>query len=278
MGEKVKYPDQIATRDIVKFLGKSRKVPIPSYIKFVFGEGDTEENLWAGVEYLINYDYSAKLRLIHATTPPTAYFNNELCYANALLSAEYYYKRQRHLLKQINYPKVMMTDPEQLTLQAICRQAKRQGMIMVEVGSWMGGSTAIMGLEAEKVNGVVFAVDFHHWFGDGIFVLFREIMRNMKLWGKNVVPMLMPSTTAALIFIDEIADVIFIDASHDYQSILLDITRWFPKVRIGGILCGHDCDDKHPGIIKALKECFGENGYTVTTGTSIWSIKRMAEK
>ncbi|MBK9140856.1 MAG: class I SAM-dependent methyltransferase [Candidatus Melainabacteria bacterium] len=35
-------------------------------------------------------------------------------------------------------------------------------------------------------------------------------------------------------------DVLFIDGSHDFASVLLDLQTWMPHVREGGIVCGDD--------------------------------------
>lgn len=39
---------------------------------------------------------------------------------------------------------------------------------------------------------------------------------------------------------DYTKDFIYIDALHDYDSVLADIQAWWPKVRKGGMLAGHD--------------------------------------
>ena len=52
--------------------------------------------------------------------------------------------------------------------------------------------------------------------------------------------------------------MVFIDADHSYENTKQDIQDWFPKVRVGGILCGHDIDHKEwPGVGKAVREIFG---------------------
>lgn len=57
-------------------------------------------------------------------------------------------------------------------------------------------------------------------------------------------------------FEDPSADIVFIDAAHDEQSVRDDIKRWWPFVRQGGMLCGHDFNHKWPGVERAVAECF----------------------
>ncbi len=35
-------------------------------------------------------------------------------------------------------------------------------------------------------------------------------------------------------------DLVYLDASHDELNVIKDIACWYPKLRVGGILCGHD--------------------------------------
>ena len=48
------------------------------------------------------------------------------------------------------------------------------------------------------------------------------------------------------------ADLIFIDADHRYEAVRQDIIKFTPKLRPGGILCGHDID--YPGVNRAVNE------------------------
>lgn len=45
---------------------------------------------------------------------------------------------------------------------------------------------------------------------------------------------------------------IYLDGSHDEQSVINDVTAWFPLLESNGILAGHDFDDTHPGVIDAV--------------------------
>lgn len=48
------------------------------------------------------------------------------------------------------------------------------------------------------------------------------------------------SAMAVARFYDASFDFVFIDAEHTTPAVITDITLWKPKIRKGGILCGHD--------------------------------------
>ncbi len=55
-------------------------------------------------------------------------------------------------------------------------------------------------------------------------------------------------------------DLIFIDGNHEYCQVKEDILSWLPKIRVGGILAGHDYDPTIPifdGVKRAVDEIFG---------------------
>jgi FkbM family methyltransferase len=63
-------------------------------------------------------------------------------------------------------------------------------------------------------------------------------------------------------------DFAYLDARHDYDSVLEDLTAWFDRVRPGGILAGHDyLDGDFPagrfGVRSAVDAFFAERGITV---------------
>ena len=49
-----------------------------------------------------------------------------------------------------------------------------------------------------------------------------------------------PSLSALRMFSDESLDFVYIDANHDFPNFVNDIHEWIKKVKIGGIVSGHD--------------------------------------
>lgn len=59
---------------------------------------------------------------------------------------------------------------------------------------------------------------------------------------------------------DESLDFVYIDARHEYQYVKEDIEGWFKKVRVGGIVSGHDYVEREGfGVIQAVSEFVNEN-------------------
>lgn len=49
-------------------------------------------------------------------------------------------------------------------------------------------------------------------------------------------------------FADESIDFVFIDSDHSFEHITEDIAQWGKKVRKGGIISGHDFDDRRNSV------------------------------
>lgn len=78
----------------------------------------------------------------------------------------------------------------------------------------------------------------------------------------------MTSVEAAAKVPDRSFDFVYIDARHDYDSVLEDLEAWCSKVRPGGILAGHDyVDGDLPEgefyVKSAVDEYFGARGIPV---------------
>jgi hypothetical protein len=67
-------------------------------------------------------------------------------------------------------------------------------------------------------------------------------------------------------FPDGYFDFVFIDADHEYEGVKRDILAWYPKVRKGGFLMGHDTHAD--GVRRAVMECL--TNYEVSYDTFCW--------
>lgn len=59
-------------------------------------------------------------------------------------------------------------------------------------------------------------------------------------WESKIKVMRMLTREAANEVADESLDYVYVDARHDYCGCREDMDRWWPKVRPGGMLAGHD--------------------------------------
>lgn len=132
------------------------------------------------------------------------------------------------------------------------------GSTFVEVGVWKGKSAAYMAVEIANSNKNIdfYCVDtwegsVEHQNNPELPRLFEIFTENMKPVEKYYKPMKMKSLEAVHLFEDNSLDFVFIDGSHEYEDVKDDIAFWLPKVKIGGILAGHDYH--HQPIREAIK-------------------------
>ena len=136
------------------------------------------------------------------------------------------------------------------------------GSKFIETGCWKGRSSAYMAVEIinSKKNIDFYCVDnwkfkiqlTHNYIAaefwnnlsykdlDEVYDLYDVFIFNMKPLEKYYIPLKMDSIEASNKFNDNYFDFIFLDASHDKNQIKSEILSWLPKLKVGGILAGHD--------------------------------------
>jgi cephalosporin hydroxylase len=154
-----------------------------------------------------------------------------------------------------------------LYLDQINRAPEDWPSVFVEVGTWRGCSLAFLAVQAWHsgktisiigVDGFEASPDTHmsQNAANGDFPTLESVQEHFtQLPSVRLIKAL--SWDAATQFEDESVDFVFIDAAHDFESVAKDIEAWYPKVRRGGTLAGHDYTYSYPGVIAAVHQKFG---------------------
>jgi len=82
------------------------------------------------------------------------------------------------------------------------------------------------------------------------------------------------SSIASLDYIDEYFDLVFIDADHRREGFTADIRAWFPKVKVGGILCGHDYGNPYWPVKEIVDEIFGDE-IKIWKPFFVWATRKL---
>lgn len=150
--------------------------------------------------------------------------------------------------------------------------AAADGAHFVEVGSWLGKSTVFM---ASKIRQSGKAIKFdcvdnwqggsdkeNGWAGKTSIErmnrdLFAEFMGNLARCEVTdvVTPIRSDSSEAAGRYADGSLDFVFIDADHSEAAVACDLRAWWPKIKPGGWLAGHDYHEVGP---QAAADAFAE--------------------
>lgn len=148
----------------------------------------------------------------------------------------------------------------------------------IEVGCWLGLSTRHIATLLQP-NGKLYAID--HWLGSvehqglpGLSTLYEQFLSNVIHAGLTnaIVPIRMNSLAAVeqIKLMGVVPDFIYIDASHDTDSVFADLNAWFPLVKGHGIICG---DDWTWGSVRAAVEMFALlNQLTIDASDNFWRL------
>lgn len=83
-------------------------------------------------------------------------------------------------------------------------------------------------------------IDISNYVEDGQTDNFLTTFKTVYPYGNRVSIIRDLSTEAARIFPDNYFDFVYLDACHLYKDVMDDLQAWYPKIRIGGYLMGHD--------------------------------------
>lgn len=157
--------------------------------------------------------------------------------------------------------------------------------VIVEVGCWLGRSSSYVAGLARARGLTLVCVDAWAGSSDRFDAQYRKLLANRDIeaeFRRHLDALALaadirrtPSLAAAATFAPSSVDLVFLDASHDEAAITADIAAWWPTLRAGGILAGHDYRDDHPGVVAAVDHAVAQHGLTLTRGPgSLWALRQ----
>jgi hypothetical protein len=110
--------------------------------------------------------------------------------------------------------------------------------------------------------------------------VYWQFLANVSLSGHSdvILPFPVTSSCAAAILshYGVVADLIYIDAGHEEDEVLIDLKRFWPLLRPGGYMIGDDYADYWPGVVKAVLTFFAERGRRVASQQAKWVVRKPA--
>ena len=82
------------------------------------------------------------------------------------------------------------------------------------------------------------------------------------------------SSEASRLFDLESLDFVYLDANHSYEGCKKDLELWYPKIKTGGVIAGHDYPS-WPGVKQAVDEFFKDKLFEVDQDSFIYIKKRL---
>lgn len=173
--------------------------------------------------------------------------------------------------------------------------------LIVEVGVWKGASaTHLANCLKRAGSGVLFAVDtwtgaLEFWtrrftsgsadperdlkFRNGMPTVYYSFLSNMvhQRVSDYVVPFPVPGRLAAALFAEKgmQADLVHIDAAHEYEDVVDDIRRWWPLVHPCGVLMGDDYSEWYTDdVVRAVDEWTAREGLTLEVEAPKWIVRK----
>lgn len=160
---------------------------------------------------------------------------------------------------------------------------------IAEIGVYKGRGTALWNVELinRNIKYDYYAIDHfegseEHKLADNVPTM-EQAIENLKpidssLY-ENIKLVKCESIYASKLFKTKYFDIVYIDGSHDYKSVLKDIKAWYSRVKPNGIICGDDFNEHWNGVVDAVIEFAQSKNLTIEKiGTSQWMIKKMETK
>jgi hypothetical protein len=157
--------------------------------------------------------------------------------------------------------------------------------IGVEIGVAYGGhsESILKNTNIEKLYGIDPYFNYEGYEGDGqckeqdvMDDIYDFVKKRLSFYDERYELIRELSNVAVDKFSDNSLDFVYIDGNHFEEYFKQDVNDWWPKIKEGGALCGHDYDHYFfPGITNYVN-FFSKNLNLelFKLGTHVWMIKK----
>lgn len=105
--------------------------------------------------------------------------------------------------------------------------------------------------------------------------LYDKFLSNIEPVSDYIKVIKSDSVEASFLYEDNSIDFLFVDGSHEYEDVKKDLIVWFPKVKKGGVMAGHDYTGDWKSVRKAVDEFGFENNLKVSAiSVGSWIINK----
>lgn len=113
------------------------------------------------------------------------------------------------------------------------------------VGAEIGVERGMFTVKLSEFGGKLYAIDAweayngyrEHVSQVKMEEMYQETLRRVP---RNVKVVRGYSMDVVTQFVDNSLDFVYIDGNHDFKNVAMDLCEWYKKVRVGGIVSGHD--------------------------------------
>ncbi len=161
-----------------------------------------------------------------------------------------------------------LSPAEGYLLYRLARDGEGQGAI-VEIGSWMGRSTAWLAAGSKAAGREpIHAIDVFDGgpMLKGLDVIrdegttyhrFTENLERLSLFD-HVEPVVAESSAAAQLWTKGPIRLLFIDGDHRYPAVKQDLDLWSPHVAVDGFVVLDDASEHYPGVLQLFQEMLAD--------------------
>jgi hypothetical protein len=132
-------------------------------------------------------------------------------------------------------------------MASLCREFGLQTAVIC-IDTWLGSSEHVLGLRANARQ----SLQLRHGFPQLYYTFLANVVRSG--FADMIVPLANTSDTAAIVLREKglQPDLVYLDASHDEDSVLRDLKAYWGLLRPGGVILGDDFA-KYPGVRRAAQ-------------------------